>query len=374
MYQIKSGDTWLHHPYSEDAVAIEAKLSEELNTHGSLDMVLKNPVNIGLLSPVEVYDDDGMIWRGRILTMERGFDSRRTIHCEGALAYLCDTIVQPFSFRGRPNDYTSGGQTVKGLFHHFIDQHNANLAANDPRRFTVGEVTVEDPNNYIYRSSETAMTTWEAINTRLIDTLGGYVYLSGENLNVINYVRDFDAMSHQILHFRENIVDLMQTDGADNVVTVLYAYGAQNDEEHTEPEPGGEGTTGFYSWNGNRVHLSAPVEYPAGIDKWGRIVGTMTWDDITVVENLSTAAWHWLIENYTEHVESMEITAADLSLNDPTIEKLNVGAYCSVICEPINLSLLMLCKRKETNLIDVSDTRVFVGKAPLMISSMVGGG
>lgn len=369
MYYIMSGSQMLHHPFSEHDIAISAKLSEELNTQGSLDMVLDDPQNIGVLSPIEVYDDDGLIWRGRILSISNGIDTRKTIHCEGALAYLCDTVVEPFSFRGRPDD----NGNVKGLFHHFIDKHNAQLAQDDPRRFTVGQITVTDPNNYIYRSSESAMTTWEAIQSRLIETLGGYIYLSGPNLDVINYVDDFDEQSYQVIHFGENLIDLMHEDDANGIVTVLYAYGAQNDEEHKEPEPGGPNNPGYYSWYGNRVHLDAPVEHQTGTAKYGRIFGTAVFDDITLPENLATAAWKWLFNNYFEHLASLEISSADLSLTDPTIEKLGVGVYCSIICEPMDISVLMLVLRKETDLLNVSQTRIYVGKAPHEITSMVGG-
>lgn len=372
MYYIMSGSQLLHHPYSDRDIAISAKLSEELNTQGSLDMSLDNPPNLTVLSPVEVYDDDGMIWRGRVLSISDGIDTRKFIHCEGALAYLCDTVVEPFSFRGRPDD----NGNVKGLFHHFIDQHNAQLAQDDPRRFTVGQITVTDPNNYIYRSSETAMTTWDAINSKLIETLGGYIYLSGENLNVINYVDDFDDQSYQVIHFGENLIDLMHENDANGIVTMLYAYGAKYDDEETIPprETDPDPDVGEYvKWNGNRVHLSAPVEYTTGTAKYGKIFGTAIFDDCTTAEGLATAAWKWLSSNYFEHLSSLEISSADLSLIDPTIEKLGVGIYCSVICEPLDISVLMLVLRKETDLLNVSQTRIYVGKAPHEITSMVGG-
>ena len=378
MYRIYSGEQILHHPYadfSENKTAISAKLAEEVNTHGSLDMVLDDPPNIWLRSPIEVYDDDGMAWRGRILSLENGFvDGRKNYHCEGWLAVLCDTIIQPFSFRGRPGDYTSGGQTVKGLFHHFIDQHNAQLPANDPRRFTVGIVNVTDPNNFIYRSSESAMTTWEAIKTRLLDINGGYVYLSGDDLNVINYVADFDDTSYPTVHFGENLIDLVNGVSADGLVTMLYAYGAQNDEEHTEPEPGGPDTLQYLTWNGNRVHLDSPVGYPSAVSKWGVIYGTATFDDITIAENLVDAAGYWLSQNLRDHAESLEITAADLSLLDPTIEKMGVGRYVSIVCEPLHIDdLLMLCIRKVTDLLDVSQTTVTIGRPQNTLTGMVGG-
>lgn len=364
MYLIYTGSTVLHDPET-DKLAIEAKLTEEINTQGSLNATFTAAPTLGLRSPVGVYDDDGLIWRGRVLSIENGLDERRIVHFEGALSYLCDTIIQPFAFRGQPDGAT-------GLFAQFIAQHNAQLPSGDIRRFTLGAVTVTDPNDYIYRASETAMSTWDAIKSKLIDTLGGYIYLSGKYLNVINYVADFSEESGQQIKFGENLLEYAQTDDADGIVTMLYAYGAQFDEDDPshEVEPD---QSGFHTWHGNRVHLSAPVEYSAGTAKWGKIYGTETWDDITLTTNLQTAAQNWLAKNYYEHVESIEVNAVDLSLLDANIDKISVGRYVNVICQPLDIDTRMLCTRKETDLIHVSQTNVSIGKPPMTISTLIGG-
>lgn len=374
MFTIYSGGRILHHPNSGE-FALSAKTANELNTQGSLKMTLDNPLFLDLRDPIEAYDDDGMIWRGRVLSIDNGFDKRKNIHCEGALAFLCDTIVQPFSFRGRPDDDTSGGQTVKGLFHQFIDIHNNQLSSGDPRRFTIGQITVTDPNNYIYRSSETAMTTWDAINSKLIDTLGGYVYLSGENLNVINYVADFDTVCTQTIRFGENLIDLMQSNDASGIVTALHAYGAQYPEETSIPprevEPGDPQTPGYDSWNGNRLHVI--VTNLDAVARWGLIFGTNTWDDITLEANLRTAAGKWLNDNLAAHVESIECTAADLSLTDASIDKIDVGMKIHVVCAPLDLDTELVCTRKETDLINISETKISIGRPQSTLSGMVGG-
>lgn len=363
MYRILSGQTELHHPYS-DHQAEDAKLTEELNTHGSLNMTLADLRGLQPYSTVGVYDDDGLLWRGRVLSIESMLNGRHNVHCEGALAFLCDTVLPPFSFKGSPS----------ALFQSIIANHNTQLGSSDPRRFTIGTITVTDPNDYISRSSESAMTSWEAITSRLIDTCGGYVYLSGQYLNIINYVSDFDAQSGQLVRFSENLLDLTDTVDADGVVTVLYPYGAQfeeDDSRHEElPEP--TGTLPFFAtWHGNRLTLDDPVEWASGIAKYGRLYGTATFDDITLAANLESAADIWLYENFLEHVGALDVSAADESLIDANIGKIGVGMYVGVLCEPMDIQLSMLCMRKETDLINVSQTVVSLGKVPITISKVV---
>ena len=364
MITIKSGSELLYQT-GADRIAISAKLTEEINTFGSLDMVLDNPQNLTLFSPVEVYDDDGMKWRGRVLTLENGFtDTRKTARCEGALAFLNDTVLPPFVFRG----------TSAAFFTAVINNHNSQLPVNDPRRFTLGTVSATDVST-LARSSQTAMSSWEAIKTRLLDLRGGYIYLSGDDLNVINYVDDYPVCD-QTIHFGENLVNLIQTEGAESVATLIYAYGATNDQEHTEPEP--TPATGMQYWNGNRVHLDGPVTFDSAswqayIDRFGYVYATATFDDCTTTDGLTAAADQWLVDNMASLISSIEITAADLSINDPTIDELQSGKYVRIICEPLNLDVVLVCIRKESDLLDMSQTRITIGRDPVTISGMVGG-
>lgn len=359
MYSIYSGANVIHHPFSDakfDPQSESAVLDEEINTHGTLNLTVNNPRGLGLRSPIKVFDDDGLVWRGRVLDIQGGLTvGRMTVLCEGALAALCDTTIPPFSFTGTRAD----------LFRAIVNYHNSLLPQSDERRFAVGNV---DGTDSIHRSSDTAMSAWEAIKSRLLEKPGGYVYLSGANLDVINYTDDFDGASNQTIHFGENIVDLMRTDSAAGIVTMLDAYGARVEE------PAGEPTgSGFQTWNGDRLHLSGYVSWTPAINKWGVVYGTSTFDDAKTLSELEDAAGAWVVDNYRQHVESLEVTATDLSEIDPTIDKLKVGLYVRTLCEPLSLDLLMLCVRKSTNLLDPSQTMVSIGRAPVTMSGIIGG-
>lgn len=365
MYRIYSGQTELHNP-SIGEFAISAKMVKELNTHNSLDMKLPEPKGLECTNSVRVEDDDGLIWRGRVSSISTYLDGTAEMHCEGALAYLCDTVLPPFAFRGTPAN----------LFRSIVNNHNSQLPIGDERRFSIGVVSVTDPNNYINRSSESAMNSWEGIESRLIDSCGGYVYLSGDNLDVINYVADFDAVSGQLVHYAENLLDIASDVDIDGLVTVLVPYGAKFDKDDPRYEdlPTDDG---FTIWGGNRLHLvagaedPAAVEYEAAVERYGIIRGTAIWDDITLASNLESAAENWLQENLLEHIGALNVDAADKSLIDASIDKIDVGMYVGVLCEPMDLNILMLCKRKETDLIELSNTSISLGKAQVSLTSKV---
>ena len=111
-------------------------------------------------SIIQVKKDGSTLFRGRVITDKTGWYNQRDITCEGELAFLLDSRVRPFAFTGGPAE----------LFAELISQHNAVMENEPEKQFKVGTVTVTDPNDYINRSNTTYETTWDVLNTRLLDT------------------------------------------------------------------------------------------------------------------------------------------------------------------------------------------------------------
>ena len=53
---------------------------------------------INYKSIVEIYQDGGLLFRGRALYPTDDFVNRRTIMCEGELCFLRDAVVRPYSY------------------------------------------------------------------------------------------------------------------------------------------------------------------------------------------------------------------------------------------------------------------------------------
>lgn len=386
MYTIYVNGQPLHHPnlQAQKRLAAGAKLHEEINTHGSLDMTIEmnNPL-WGILSsgqPVQVRSTDPKtgtsrpIWNGRISTREQTLWGTQELHCEGKLAYLCDTFTEPFAFRGEP----------ALLLQALITKHNMAVGVSDTERtLTRGTVTVEDPNGQIYRFKESSQSIWEAIQEHLVGSfLGGYILLDPVT-NEVGYYASYTHVCSQPVRFGVNLQDCAQTDDGTGIVNVLYAFGAQNDEQHTEPVPTG---TGFNVWYGNRLHLTGsdfPLEKQASIDMYGRRYGTMVWDDITIATNLKTAGQAFLDDNWAKAGQRrIAVKAIDMSIADRELEEITVGAAVNVI--PPNLwgvdkndfsnSVQLMCVSREINIIDPSDSLYSFGTVEATLSALVGGG
>lgn len=132
---------------------------------------------------------------------EQGFYNEKQVSCEGELAFLLDSVQRPYDFLSGDN-YT----TVEKLFAFYINNHNSQV--DEAHKFKVGNITVEDPNNYVVRSDSQYLTTWESINQKLINSYGGYLWVRHEaDGNYIDYLADFDTVRNEILSFSIFIVN-----------------------------------------------------------------------------------------------------------------------------------------------------------------------
>ena len=145
MYQVYCDSSLLYSDQIEGYEIFEPKVELELNKEGKFDFTIYNThPNFDrmqrLKSIITIYQDNYLIFRGRILDDVQGFYNEKQVSCEGELAFLLDSIQRPYDFTGTP----------KELFTQFITNHNAQVDAL--HQFKVGNVTVTDPNDYISRS------------------------------------------------------------------------------------------------------------------------------------------------------------------------------------------------------------------------------
>lgn len=352
-WRFYAGGFIIDHPllYDSGYVVINPEIEQELNAQGSLKFTIANThpqysliKQIGTI--VTAYNGTDEVFRGRVLDTTRDFYNNIEVYCEGQLAFLCDSLMQPFAFKGSVTEF----MTV------LINNHNSQVDAT--RQFQLGNVTVTDPddNGVLVRSSDSALTTWEIVNSRLLDMLGGYLFVrkSGSDY-YIDYLADIAMVDSatQTIKFGENLLDLEEYISADDVVTCLMPFGAKIEEDGTnandydtyQEEPEDSGTT---LWHGNRVTIRSvnggalSIMDASGVALWGKIWGTEVWDDVTEPANLLKKAKAWLADKIKSST-TMTLTAVDLHLVDVDIERINLGDYVKVYSKPHSLNRYMSC-------------------------------
>ena len=84
-----------------------------------------------------MYQDDNLLFRGRIIDDQSGFYNQKQVTCEGELAFLLDSIQRPYTYTG----------DIPAYFAQLITSHNSQV--DEEHQFKVGNITVTDQNGYI---------------------------------------------------------------------------------------------------------------------------------------------------------------------------------------------------------------------------------
>jgi hypothetical protein len=128
---------------------------------------------------------------------------------------------------------------VDGYFEWLIDQHNQH-ALDGRKVFRVGinQGSMLDANNYIYRSASGLPTTADEIKDKILDNLGGYVFLRYDgDEKIIDLYADVHETNAQIIDFGQNITDYERTISGEDMYTAVRPTG---NAEETDGEEEGE--------------------------------------------------------------------------------------------------------------------------------------
>ncbi|SFB90904.1 Prophage endopeptidase tail [Alkalibacterium subtropicum] len=347
MYHVKCDGQTLYDPRVDELKILQPTVTLELNKTGGFDFIIypSHPMYgqiMRLKSSIEVYQDDYLLFRGRVLNDEHDFYNAKNIICEGDLAFFNDSILRPYNYSG----------SVIGFIQLIIDSHNAQV--EEGKQFVLGNVTVEDPNNYIVRSSINPDKSWNVINDKLIDMLGGYIMVRRENgINYIDYLEDSSYKSLQKIELGENLLDLTKNFKSEEIITALIPYGSKlTDEEGNELD---ERLT-IESVNNGMDY----IYNQEAVDLYGWVYGTATYDDVTVASNLITKAQGELAERINMYV-SIEVSAIDLSMTDAEFDQFRIFEYIEIDSPSHLLDDDMLTSKIEIHLDDPQNNKLTLG-------------
>ena len=352
MYKVYVDGELLYHPNMEEELSLgRAKVKVELNKAGSFDFTIyKTNRNYASLkkkkSIITVYNEDRRLFRGRVLNVKKGFYNQLQVTCEGELAFLLDSTVRPYEFKG----------SVEELFQFYINSHNAQMD-DEARKFKAGRCTVTDPNDYIVRANTGVNgypKTLDEMKEKLVEKLGGYLWTREEPDGIyIDYLEDFETMNSQTVEFAKNLLDFEETIKGQDIVTAIIPLGAKLKDENGEEVD-------------ERLTISSVndgVDYvysPEAVEKYGYIFETVTWDEVTLPENLLRKGKEEL-QNHINLTRTIELQAVDLHNMNLDIQSFGLGNYTKVISKPHDFNEMLLTRKLDINLLDPSDGSLTLG-------------
>ncbi len=325
----------------------EAELSQAKNKAGTLKMILpadhaySDLVVIPGITRVTVKEDDDILFKGRIVRDNPDFWEDSEYTAEGQLAYLNDTVVRPYEFSGSPREY----------FKFLITQHNSQVEKE--RQFTVGRITVSDPNDYIVRSNMHYPSTFEELQEKLLDNMGGYLVERFENgVTYLDYLSEIRENNDQKAKYGENIVDIDRVQEIDSdFATAIIPLGKKQDDG-----------------NGNEIYLTIAsvndgkdyIQNDDAVAKYGLILKVVEHEDVTLPENLIKKGEEDLQEAI-KSTSSITVTAADLSGTGSKVESFRFMKNVKCISKRHGLDFRSPIVALNRNLLDRSDYKITVG-------------
>jgi len=187
-----------------------------------------NPFNVGFnaihdfLTLVSVYNTNKNRYefQGRVIYSsssmdESGLLSKEAV-CESYLGFLCDS---------QQKYVATQNWTVDGFLEYILSVHNSQV--EEYKQFTIGEVTVTDPNNNLYVGIQRE-DSWKTIKTKLIDKLGGEItFRVVDGVNYLDYVEKRGATLSTEIALSKNMKAITREDNPIDYVSRVIPHGAK---------------------------------------------------------------------------------------------------------------------------------------------------
>lgn len=348
-----------YHPQLSQLAITKAQVKEDAENIDSL--TLSAPFShpyLSLLHPmastIVCKKGDRVVFEGRALDDGSDLYNTHTWVCESCLAYLKDTIQPPYDYQG----------TLKGLLEYFVSEHNKNV--EDKKKFTVGNVTVTDDNDYVHYSSSDFSVTLDAIRSKLLKTHGGYLSVRyTESGRFLDYLADFNEYSVQTVEFGRNLLNVaLSMDHAERA-TALIPLGAKIkaiDEMGNEVET--DERVGIAAVNDGKNYIFDD----AVVKEIGWIWATETWEDVTLPANLLRKAQTRLPE-LSKGIVSMELTIVDESDTGADIGDIHARQYVDCLSRPHGIDGRYLCVSKTTDYLNPANNTIAIGASGVRLTS-----
>lgn len=324
--------TVIHTPFGRDVKIVSGKVKQVLGGISNMEftITLNNPA-WGRIRPlktlIRVRDikRNKSVFYGRVLKPTQKMSSNgahyMTYACESILAYLYDS-------NQRWGEYHN--ISVRDFLREIVENHNRQVEPH--KRFKVGNVTVTDSNDSLYRYLGYEKT-YETIKDKLVNRLGGFIVLREESDgNYIDYLESVGEHSATPIKIAKNLKDLEREIDPTDIITRLVVLGARiesGDEDNVEAS---QPRLTMETVNGGKDY----IDDPELIKEFGIIEGTLTFDDVTQPSYLLLRGQQFFQSQKAAKV-SYTINAVDLNLIDASFDEFELGNWYPIENRILNI-------------------------------------
>ncbi len=162
-----------------------------------------------------------------------------------------------------------------------LDNHNKQVSAD--KQFQVGIIEVEE-NLYRYLGYD---KTFATIKDKLLNRLGGELRVRYDNgIRYLDYLTEIGEVKKTDIRLAKNLITIEQEQDPSDIISRLIPLGNKISDDTEERLTISEVNNGINY-----------IDDEDAIAKFGIIVGSKTWDDVTLATNLLTKGKEFQKEN-----------------------------------------------------------------------------
>lgn len=334
---------------------------------------------------------DGFIKRYSATMTSEGVYKRNVIAYQGI-----GLLKQTKQLYGEYHDLTP-----KEFLQVMIDEHNRQT--DGWKKFYLGEVTVTNSTDNVYRFLDEESNTYDAIYEKLINRLGGELKARlTDGKWYLDWKTAFGETSQTEIRVGKNLKDAERDLGTDNVATRFFIYGAdfeigiidrfentddgqkavvefgENMRDILKSElPSGSTVGSYILYRDDAILLgnenSKPyltigevnngkdyIDDPVAFSQFGTVVESVKFDDVMNKANLKNKGQAY-VNSYNQVTDSNQITALDLSLINQDIDSFEVYNYYPYNNPGIAEKNLVRVIEKRTSLSNPQNASLTIG-------------
>ena len=286
------------------------------------------------------------IFYGRVLTIDIDhISSKKTVHCEGYLAFLIDSVIKGEAEEKR--ERTNCSAYIDKL----LNNHNSQMAGTYPvKRFLRGnlpgsysnvssaqEVQTDDDIKY---GSNGWTDTASAFNS-LTGAYGGFLRARYYNGDVyLDWLDAYfnDTVEDRVIEVTKNVISLSSSEDVENIFTVVLPVGKNTSDDtkvdstvYLDP-PYIKVPDIIYRYSDSELNdgYHSYGDYANAITDYGTIYKTVSFPNADTVDKLESYAWDWIKNNYHGGQSTFTASAIDLRITGDANQPLLVGDRCTV--------------------------------------------
>lgn len=344
---------------------VSATVSKSVSAYDSFTFTLDPSHKLyAIIKPYKFFvkvtrpDQNKVLFEGRVLTYSDSMDTsgiiQKTAVCEGLEGFLHDS-VQPW------NEFHN--TTPKDFLQALINEHNKQVESYKQMR--LGEVTVTNSTDNVYRFVDDTKDTYDNIQDKLVSRLGGELRVRNENGELyLDYMPKIGGTASQKIILTKNLLSSSRNIDPTEVVTVLKPLGATQERQTNE-----ENKTEVSSPRLTIANANGGNEYLRDeelIKEFGIRIKTHTWDDVNTADILLQKGRNYLANQKAIKYE-LQLGYVDLSY----IKGANMLACGDTITAVNQLQGIEISERiiaMSIDLLQVQNTTVTLSNDPLAIN------